>query len=95
MIPYFVRIQQWISEKLSNPFTLEKPNVVHSKCQSHCGEIKCETVIESYLFPVLFKNVLIGQFLGASLPLGQYVPLGHLFPVTPSVGLASFAPDVQ
>ena len=73
-----------------------QPNVVeHSKCQNRCGEIKCETVIASYLFPVLFKNVPIGQLLGALLPLGQYVPVGHISPVTPSVGLASFAPDVQ
>ena len=72
-----------------------QPNVVHPSYQSHCGEIKCETVIASYLFPVLFKNVPIGQLLGASLPLGQYVPVGHISPVTPSLGLASFAPDLQ
>ena len=40
-------------------------------------------------------NVPLGHLVPIVLPVGQYLPAGHTFPVIPSFGVELLAPDMQ
>ena len=59
-----------------------------------CGHPKMITS-STYTFPVELRNIPIGQSFGTAVPNGQYFPLGQMFPVTPSLGVAELEFSVQ